>query len=309
MKPTIEQPLTIYFDLCPGSRPTLGAVGAAMLHFEKMAGEAVFLMEPGVEFSMVYQYSAPGSLRIIAGLRGLVTKERLSTLAVIIATTLVNNGFAYFQGKAMDEAIRLAAGEQATTLTDEDINRIAEAVRSVERSETVTAPRREFYRAVESDQAITGVGAAPNEKKERPDLFVPRSEFADRSGALIQKAPDATPKPRVLTDRVEVVLANAPLIETKAKWRILLNGHQIPVKMLDESFKRQVLDGTTQLKLAGGVILSVTLETTQIYVNGVWQNESYAISEVHTWRQSPEQADLLLSHSSDNDDQDDQNAQ
>ena len=305
----IEQPLTIYFDLSPEARPTIGSVGEAMVQFEKMAGEAVFLIEPGVEFSLVYQYSAPGSLRIIAGLRGLVTKERLSALALIIVTTLVNNGVSHIQGMAMDEAIRAAAGEQAATLTDEDIERISEAVRKVERSETVTAPRRDFYRAVEPDQAITGIGAAPNEQEERPAVVVPRSEFGDRSRAAIEKVPDGEPEPRVLSEHVAVVLANAPLIESKAMWRIFSNGHQILVKMLDNKFRQQILDGTTQLRLAGGVILDVTLETTQVYADGVWQNKSYAIREVHTWRQDTEQAELLLSHSSDDNDQNDQNAQ
>ena len=209
----------------------------------------------------------------------------------------------------MDEAIRAVAGEQASTLTDEDIARIAEAVRNVERSETVTAPRREFYRAVEPDQAITGVGAAPNEKEERPAVVVPRSEFSDRSGGVLEKAPDGDPEPRVLSERVEVVLANAPLIESRAKWRIFHNGHPVSIKMHDERFQQQILDGTTQLRLAGGVILDVTLETTQVYADGVWQNKSYAIPEVHTWRQNPEQAELLLSHSGDDDNQSDQNAQ
>lgn len=304
----IEQPLTIYFDLSPDARPTLGAIGTAMVQFEKMAGEAVFLMEPGVEFSMVYQYSAPGSLRIIAGLRGVLTAERLRDLALVIATVLVTNAAGHIQGKLMDEAIESIVGEEQT-LSDEDIERIAEAVRNVERSETVTAPRREFYRAVEPDQAISGVGAAPNENDERPAVVVPRSEFSDRSGAAIGIAIDGTPEPRVLSERVEVVLANAPLIESKAKWRIFSNGHQISVKMLNENFQQQILDGTTQLRLAGGVILDVTLETTQVFADGVWQNKSYAISEVHSWRQNTEQAELLLSHSGDDDDQNDQNAQ
>ena len=304
----IEQPLTIYFDLSPDTRPTLGAIGAAMVQFEKMAGETVYLMEPGVEFSMVYQYSAPGSLRIIAGLRGLVTAERLRDLALVVATVLVTNAVGHIQGKVMDEAIEAIIGGEET-LSDEDIQRIADAVRNVERSETVTTPRREFYRAVEPDQAITGVGAAPNEKEERPAVVVPRSEFGTRSGAVIEKAPDGEPEPRVLTERVEVVLANAPLIESKAKWRIFSNGHQISVKMLDEYFHQQLLNGTTQLRLAGGVLLDVTLETTQVYADGVWQNKSYAIAEVHSWRQNPEQAELLLSHSSDDGDQNDQDGQ
>jgi hypothetical protein len=304
----IEQPLTIYFDLSPDERPSLGSVGAAMVEFEKMAGEAVYLMEPGVEFSMVYQYSAPGSLRIIAGLRGIVSPERLKDLALIIATVLVTNAVSHIQGKVMDEAIEAIIGEEES-LSDEDIQRIADAVRRVARSETVTAPRREFYRAVEPDQAITGVGAAPNEKKERPAVVVPRTEFGDRSGLAIEKLPAGDVEPRVLSERVEIVLANAPLIESKAKWRIFHNGHQISVKVLDENFKQQLLDGKTQLRLAGGVILDVTLETTQVYADGVWQNKSFAIPEVHTWRQNPEQAELLLSHGGDGDDQNDQNAQ
>ncbi len=305
----IEQPLTIYFDLSPDTRPTLGSVGAAMVQFEKMAGEAVFLMEPGVEFSMVYQYSEPGSLKIIAGLRGLVTEKRLSALALIIATTLVNNGFSHFQGKAMDEAIKAVAGEEATTLTDEDIEWIAEAVRNVERSETVTAPRREFYRAVEPDQAITGVGAAPNEIEEPPAVIVPRSEFGDRSGAVLEQAPDDQPEPRTITERIEVVLVQPPLIESRRMWRFFWNGREEGAKMMDERFKQQVLEGTTDLKLAGGVILDVTLETKQENRGGLWHNKSFAITEVHGWRQNAEQAEMLLSHGGDDDDQNDQNAQ
>lgn len=304
----IEQPLTIYFDLSPDTRPTLGAIGKAMVQFEKMAGEAVFLMEPGVEFSMVYQYSAPGSLRIIAGLRGLVSADRLRDLALVVSTVLVTNAVSHLQGKAMDEAIDAIVGEEAT-LTDEDIKRIAEAVKNVERSETVAEPRREFYRAVEPDRAITGIGAAPNERKEPPAVIVPRSEFGDRSGALTQNAPDGQPEPRELSERVEVVLANAPLIESNAMWRIFFNGNQISVKMLDGAFKLQILNGTTQLRLAGGVILDVTLKTKQVYSDGVWQNKSYEISEVHSWRQNPQQAEMLLSHSSNDNNQDGQNTQ
>lgn len=305
----IEQPLTIYFDLSPDARPTIGAIGEAMVQFEKMAGEAVFLIEPGVEFSLVYQYSAPGSLRIIAGLRGLVTKERLSTLALIIVTTLVNNGIAHFQSKAMDEAIRAVAGAEATTLTDEDIERIAEAVRNIERSSTVTEPRREFYRAVEPDKAITGVGAAPSEKAEPPAVIVPRLEFGDRAGTAIEKSPDAESEPRVVSERIEVVLVQPPLIESNRQWRFFWNGEEKGAKMLDEKFKQQILEGTTDLKLAGGVILDVTLETTQVSKGGLWHNKSFAVVAVHGWRQNPEQAEMLLAHRSDDDDQNDQYAQ
>lgn len=279
-----------------------------MVQFEKMAGEAVYLMEPGVEFAMVYQYSAPGSLRIIAGLRGLVTKERLRDLALVIATFLVTNAVGHIQGKVMDEAIQAIIGEEEG-LSEEDIQRIIEAVRNVERSETVKEPRREFYRAVEPDPAITGVGAAPNEKEEPTAVVVPRSEFGERSGAVIQKTIEGDPEPRVLSERLEVVLANAPLIESRAKWRVFFNGHQISVTMLDDKFKQQVLDRTTQLRLAGGVILDVTLETTQVFADGVWQNKSYAIPEVHSWKQNPEQAEMLLSHSGDDNDQNNENAQ
>ena len=236
----IEQPLTIYFDLSPDSRPTLGAVGEAMVQFEKMAGEAVFLMEPGVDFSFVYQYSAPGSLRIITGLKGLVSRERLKEMALVLATVLVGNATGHFQGKGMDEAVKAIFGEEASTLTEEDIRRIAEAVENIERSEIVAEPRRDFYRAVEPDEAITGVGAAPNEDASPPAVIVPRSDFGDRAGPIIRETPEDHPEPRVLSERVEVVLANAPLIESRAKWRVFSNGHQISVKMLDEGFHQRL---------------------------------------------------------------------
>lgn len=302
----IEQPLTIYFDLSPDSRPTIGAIGKAMVEFENMAGETVFLMEPSVDFSLVYQYSATGSLRIIAGLRGLVTKERLSHMATVIITILVTNGFRHFQGKAMDEAVKAIVGEE-TTLNDEDIARIVEAVRGIERSKTVTGPRREFFRALVPDGAITGIGAATSEKDVRPTLIVPRSEFSARAETNLPDEPDEELKPRKVPERLDVVLVHPQLIESKRQWRIFSNGREFGASMLDDGFQQQILDGSTELKLAGGVILDVTLETTQVNIGGLWNNKSFAILEVHGWRQNPAQAELLLSHGSDDGNQDDQN--
>lgn len=303
----IDQPFTLYFDLSPDARPTLGAIGRAMVEFEKMAGEAVFLMEPSVEFSLVYESSAPGSLRIIAGLRGRVSPDRLRDLALIIATTLITNGVGHLQGKAMDEGLKAIAGEE-TTLTDSDITRIAEAVANIERSETVKAPRREFYRAIEQDQAITGVTAVPNDKSERPTVIVPRTEFLQRATKNAPLEENENLEPRTVPQRVEVVLVQAPLIESNRQWRLFANGLEFGAKMLDERFKLQILDGTTDLRLASGVLLDVTLETTQVNEGGLWYNKSYAVSEVHGWRQNSQQAELLLSHESDDDDQEDQHA-
>lgn len=301
----IEQPVTIYFDLQPDARPTIGAIGRAMVEFEKMAGETIYLLEPGIEFSLVYEASGEGSLRIITMLRGVVTRERLITLAIVLTTTLFNNAVGHFQGKAMDEVIQ-ALTDENTTLTDEDIARIAEAVANVERSETVRAPRREFYHAVEQDEAITGVAAVPNDREERPSVIVPREEFTERSTRYTPIERDNTPEPRVVPERLEVVLVQPPLIDSNRQWRLFANGHEFGAKMLDEEFKRQVLEGTTDLRLAGGVILDITLETTQVNEGGLWHNKSYAVAEVHGWRQNPQQADLLLSHRSDGDDQSDQ---
>lgn len=298
----IEQPITIYFDLSPEAKPTMGAVGRAMLEFEKMAGETVFLLEPSLEFSLVYETSGEGSLRIIAGLRGLISRERLQILATILATTLINNAVGHFQGKAMDEIVR-AISEEGTTLTDQDIERIAEAVAKIERSESIRAPRRELFRAVEQDQAIEGLSAFPGDKKMRPKVIVPREEFRERATVYSAIETEGSLEPRVVPERIEVVLVQPPLIESNRQWRLYANGREFGAKMLDERFKQQILDGTTELRLAGGVILDVTLETKQVKEGGLWHNRSFAVSEVHGWRQNPQQAELLLSHRSDGDDE------
>ncbi|WP_170411245.1 hypothetical protein [Ruegeria atlantica] len=277
-----------------------------MVEFEKMAGEAIYLMEPGVEFSLVYETSGEGSLRIITLLRGVVTRDRLKTLAIILTTTLFNNAVGHFQGKAMDEVVEALADEN-TTLTDEDIARIAEAVSKIERSETVKTPRREFFKAVEQDQAISGVAAVPNDKDKRPEVIVPRDEFLERATRHPAIENEDVAEPRVVPERLEVVLVQPPLIDSNRQWKLFANGHEFGAKMLDERFKHQILEGTTDLRLAGGVILDVTLEVTQVNEGGLWYNKSYAVTEVHSWRQNPQQADLLLAHGSDDDEQDDQN--
>ncbi|ATF17128.1 hypothetical protein [Phaeobacter gallaeciensis] len=298
----IEQPITLYFDLSPEAKPTMGAVGRAMLEFEKMAGETVFLLEPSLEFSLVYDTSREGSLRIIAGLRGLISRERLQILATILATTLINNAVGHFQGKAMDEVAKLIS-EEGTTLTGQDIKRIAEAVAKIERSESIRAPRRELYRAVEQDQAIEGLSAFPSDKEMRPKVIVPREEFRERATVYSAIETENNLEPRVVPERMEVVLVQPPLIESSRQWRLFANGREFGAKMLDERFKQQILDGTTELRLAGGVILDVTLETKQVKEGELWHNKSFAVSEVHGWRQNPQQAELLLSHRSDSDDE------
>lgn len=305
LKKMIEQPITIYFDLSPNARPTIGAIGRAMVEFEKMAGEVVYLMEPAVDFSLVYERSGTGSLRIIAKLRGALSPDVLKMLATALVTLLFSNAVGHFQGQAMDEIVK-ALVEEGTTLTDGDIERVAEAVANIERSETVRAPRREFFKAVEQDQAITGVAAVPNDKAERPKVIVPRAEFLKRSTRYTQIEGDEALEPRIVPSRIEVVLVQPPLIESSRQWRLFANGHEFGAKMLDEGFKQQILEGTTDLRLAGGVILDVTLETTQVNEGGLWYNKSFAVSEVHSWRQNPQQAELLLSHRSDDDDQENQ---
>jgi hypothetical protein len=265
-------------------------------------------MEPGVEFTLVYQYSAPGSLRIIAGLRGLVTSERLKELAIVVVTLLISNGFSEIQSRATDEALKAIIGEE-TSLTDKDIQRIAEAVKRIEKSDTVAGPRREFYRAVEPDKAIAGVGATPNESSEPPAIIIPRSEFNDRAGVIIEKPTEDGQEQRTLSERIKVVLVQPPLIESRRMWRFFWNGKEEGAKMLDEDFKTKLLKGETSLKLAGGVVLDVTLETTQEKRDGLWHNKSFSITEVHGWDQNVEQADMLLSNESNDDYQSDQNNQ
>jgi len=267
-----------------------------------MAGEAVFLIEPTVEFSLVYERSATGSLRIISKLRGLVTPERLRDLAIIIATTLISNAVGHFQGKAMDEVVESVVGE-GVTLTDADIERIAEAVVRVQRSETVRAPRREFYRAVEQDSAITGVGALPNSQSKKPDLIVPRTEFLKQATNHFKTEGDPGQTFRVLPKRTEVVVIQPPLVESNRQWRLFSDGVEFGAKMLDFEFKQQILEGTTELKLATGIILDITLEIAQVKEGDLWKNKSFAVAKVHSWRQNPKQAELLLSHRSNDDDQ------
>jgi len=300
-----EQPLTLYFDLQPDTRPSFRSIGQAMVEFEKLVGETVFLVEPAIEFTLLYDSSAPGSLKVIAALKGLVSRERLRDLAIIIATTLVANGVSHIQGEAMDKVLIAIAGEEES-LSEEDIQRLAAAIRDVERSETVRAPRRNIYRALEQDDSIGGISAVPNRAKKKPALIVPRDEFKNRAvkGRTVESLDEEVS--RIVSEQVEVVLVQPPLIESNRQWKVFANGFEFGAKVLDENFKQQVLDGTTDLRLAGGVILDVTLETTQVYEDGVWKNKSYSIVEVHNWRQSPKQAELLLSHKHEDDQDTDQ---
>ncbi len=297
-----EQAFTLYLDLDPNKRPRLGAIGKAAIELEKMAGEALFISEPSLQFELVFNTTAPGSLRIITWLKGQVTAERLRDLAIIVATVLTTSAVGHIQGKVMDE-IYEAVKQEEPGLSDEDVRRIAEEVGRIVRNETVIAPRRELYHALESDEAVTGVGAVATDEDRKPTVIVPNSEFSSRSQRITMQESTSEETERTVPKRVEIVLVQAPLIDSKRQWRIHVDGAEYGAKMLDDEFRRKLLEGDTELRLATGIILDVTLELKQVLRDGLWHNDARSITEVHGWRQNPEQAELLLAEPGDDDDQ------
>ncbi|EAU43913.1 hypothetical protein [Salipiger bermudensis] len=302
-----EQAFTLYFDIKKDHSPTLGAVARAALAIEKMAGETLYLSEPGVSFEVLFDRSAPGSLRIISTLKGAVTKERLKQLAFMLATLITTNTITYFQTRGLDHLTEAISAEDES-LTPEEAAHIAEQVAPlVERSlanRNVVDARRDLFSAANADPAVDGVGMRADDRDHKPAQIVPRSDFADYLEDISEVLEEPGEAKRERTVREEVVLDRPILSGSHRKWGFFGSTGKFSAYMEDAKFLEDLTSGKIDLNLSGGIILDVTRSIKEEKEGSIWDIKKDAITEVHSWRRDMTQADFILSHKSDDNDDD-----
>ena len=177
----------------------------------------------------------------------------------------------------------LQPSEQVIRLSDED----RATLEKISQSTSVKQASRRFYKTLEQDSAITGVGVADSWDQRKPDIIIPRSEFPARSG--LWDAADQVPEERKITDIWDVVLVKPALLSKPHAWTFSRDGLTFNAQMHDANFLSALKDGRVPLTLQEGVIMRVEVEYIEKQDGQIWSTDprSRRIVKVLSPRLSP----------------------
>jgi hypothetical protein len=169
---------------------------------------------------------------------------------------------------AASVTLALQPKEQIVRLSDVD-RALLEPLKAIAAADpAVKDASTRFYRTLENEQAITGVGVSEN-WIDRPAFIVPRSEFAERGGLWEIEADES--EGRTQRETWEVVLLRPSLVSRPQPWQFSRGGLKFSAQMIDAQFLLALREGRIPLNMQEGVVMSVEVEYQETQVGQVWE--------------------------------------
>lgn len=275
--PAAGETITLYLDLKPGEKADFEVVGRAAAAFAETVKEIAYLLEPGLEIRLEFDSSRTGTLRLNANVTDPKKKAKRAALIAIVVTVgtwFIKDLRTYGVGKLLD---RYLAPEQRQQLSEEDIQRIARAIKDISDGKMAKEQAQQVYKELERDTAVTAVGtiASPDAQPLDP---VPRSEFPVRAG--IAPPVETSPRKRTKTTIERLTLVSPVLIESDRVWKLASPHGEFGYAMKDEKFVSDVLAGRRKLVMKKGIQLTAKVQTHEVLEGGVWVIKGRDIVEV-----------------------------
>ena len=173
----------------------------------------------------------------------------------------------YTSAVAAGVTLALAPTEQIVRLSDHDRDLIARGEERAAADPAVREANQRFYRNLESDAAITGVGVA-EDWDSRPKIIVPRSQFSERGG--LWELEEAEADKRRQYDVWDVILIRPNLVSKPRVWTFMRDGLKFTAKVTDTRFLTALKDGRLPLTLQEGVTMRVEVEYVEELDGQIW---------------------------------------
>lgn len=288
------EPVSLYLDLEEGKVADMEVVAAAAIAFSRAVKEVAYVLDPSSQVRVELASGTPGSLSLNGLIRAArkIDKATLKAIAISVVTYFAFETRDFIFEKIM-EAIT-DGNEKAPAekrLSQEELNQIQVQVARVVDERIAASQVQQVYREVERDPAIRGVGAS-TQAGERPEMIVPRSQFAER--AAHGEIRDVTVDRRVVPQSIRVVLISPVLLAGDRRWKFRSPYGDFGATIKDKEFLERVLAGRLEIPLAAGIELDVDLETTEERREDVWTPIERSVIKVHGVYPPPTQTDLLL---------------
>ncbi len=298
---SVEAAVSLYLDLEEGQAADMEVVARAALAFSAAIKALALDLAPEAEVRVELLSGTEGSLSLnskIKGLGLLVTKERLVNVALGIIAYIALESRDYTVGRVLDHYFGKADAQAESHLSDEDIQRVVEAMQKGSAAPQI----RQMFKEVERDPTIKGVGAT-DQPGQRPSVIVPRSEFYTRAGVAPQ---ETTITRRTTQERMTVVLVSPVLVEGKRRWKFRGPHGEFGAPVKDADFIHSVLIGTTPVPMVAGIVMDIEVETDEERTDGVWIPGDRRVTRVYDVKppETVEQASLFATLGQDNEDDD-----
>jgi hypothetical protein len=289
----VAEELTLYIGLKKGELADFEIVGLAAAAFAEAVKDIAYVLEPGIEVRLEFESGETGSLKLKALLKSLSTKDgQRGALVAVLSTVglvLTNDVRTYGVGKLLD---RYLLPEQRQQLSDEDIERIAKAVKAVSDGKLAKAPVQEMYKQLDRDEAVESVGSITN-KDDKPIDPVPREKFPARAGlASNTDELDAKNRRRVSTELLTLI--SPVFLNADRVWRFSSAFGEHSYHIADLKFLSDALCGTFKMK--EGVQITAQIEALEELEGGVWRPKRRTILKVlrkHRMLKNKGQRDLF----------------
>jgi hypothetical protein len=269
----VADEIVLHFEVAPGFHPDTRIVAQALLKWVVLVEQAAKAIDPSDKIELEIVGNDKGSLRfpqiIKFAERGIENidaawadyphlKRAVLGSAHVFATGIVGGLI----------QVSMTPEVQKVQIVGSDRPIYEEMERRVAESESVRAANREFYRTIERERSITGVGVAPDRISD-PYEIIPRSEFQTRSGLwTIESDVD---REHIKTDVWDVVLLKAPFSHKKLRWQFSRDGLPFSALMQDAKFLAAVKDGRVPITLQEGVIMRIEVEYTERLEGQAWK--------------------------------------
>lgn len=268
-----QEPLVLHFETAPGRHPDTAIAARALLDWAELVQQTLAVISPGEQIALEIIGVREGSTRFPNMLKFL--DEQAGNVKVAWAEyphlkKMVAGAAHTFYTSLVAAGVTLALQPEEQTVRFSDRDRAAwEAMTSKAASAPqVKAASQRFYRTMESDTRIEGVGVA-TDWQEKPSLIIPRSEFPERSGLWTMQEEAAAERPQHVT--WDVVLLRPALISKPQAWQFMRDGFKFSAQMADALFLQAMKEGRVPLTLQEGVIMRVEVEYKEVLTGQVWE--------------------------------------
>ena len=152
-------------------------------------------------------------------------------------------------------------------LSAEDRERLDELLERIRNIPEIEARRRNFFRTLERDPSISGVGMAEG-RRDPPTILVPSTEFAERGGLW---ALEEDKQERTLYPILDVTLISPTLLKRPRRWAFQPEGlPEFTATMKDKRFLAALEESHVREKLRTGIQMTIRLEVKETKVDGDW---------------------------------------
>lgn len=273
--------ISLYFDVPHNEAVSLEAISRASLAWSGLIKELASVADPSSEIRVDFLSGTVGSRSInsiitatkSAAIKHPLTAGSLGALAGVFLLAPVNH-------LADDATVYLAKewlGHEDDSLTDTDVERVAQRVYEMQRNRNAQSLRSEVYSAGESDSRVRGIGAAPRIQRPPDKLIMPRSNFEAYHEVYADEPMEVRTTFR-LDQRVTIVRPYSKGEERR--WRFEGSMGEFSATMRDPAFLEALRSRHTGIEIGENIHMRLDLRVKEELVNGEWVEKEFDVVRV-----------------------------